>query len=318
MKKKNKMKFSVLLISIVCVALLVTPVCNAVVKPTMLETLGKNHSLEIKKQLDSYSLQEETEYWAVLFAVGVYKNNPDQNRPSMLEAVNDLYDVLIDSPQWQPDHIRMTTGEQATGKNLVKDLIWLIRNEDKDDMSFIYITTHGSPLKNANGMPVDLPPRDEDDGADEILVMYEGFDKWYAFIWDDLLNFFLSLLQSQGVCLIVDSCFSGGFNDGPMFEGFIPEEYTAESFTQGFIEDLATQGRVVLMSCRENEVSYGSFFSDFLIGGFEGLADLYGNGDGINSAEEAFAFAKSWLDLFGEQHPTMLDLFPGEYPVTLS
>ena len=70
------------------------------------------------------------------------------------------------------------------------------------------------------------------------------------------------------------------------------------------------------MSCREDELSYGSIFSDLLIEGFLGWGDVFGNGDGINSAEESFAFAKFWLDLFGEQHPTMLDRFPGEYPVT--
>jgi len=196
--------------------------------------------------------------------------------------------------------------------------MWLIENEDKDDMSLIYLTTHGSPLKSPGGYPIDLPPRDEDDGADEILVMYEGFDKWYAFIWDDLLNFFLSLLQSKGVCLIVDSCYSGGFNDKPMFYRSKHKEYTVETFTHGFAEDLATQGRVVLMSCQEDEISYASHFSNYLIDGLWGKADFYGNKDGINSAEEAFDYAKYWVNLMHSFNPTILDLYPGEYTVTYS
>ena len=148
--------------------------------------------------------------------------------------------------------------------------------------------------------------------------MYEGFDKWYAFIRDDLLNFFLSLLQSKGVCLIVDSCFSGGFNDYPMIKGSIPLKSSTESFTQGFAEEIATQGRVVLMSCEEDEVSYGSDFSDLLITGFAGWADIppFGNGDGIKSAEESFIFADFWLTLIGQQNPTILDLYSGEFSVT--
>ena len=312
MKDKMNIKFTILVTSIICIALIATPICNAGLNTKGL--IKRNNKVDLQKVKESQE-SSGTEYWAVLFAVGVYYRNPDQNRPSMLEAVNNLYEVLIDSPQWQPDHIRMTTGEQATGRNLIRDLMWLIQSEDSDDMSLIYITTHGSPLKNLNGYPVDLPPKDEADGADEILVMYHGFDRWYAFIWDDLLNFLLSLLQSQGVCLIVDSCYSGGFNDYP-FRGAMLGEYTAESFTQGLAEELAGQGRVVLMSCREDELSYGSDFSNLLIDGFWGLADLFGNGDGINSAEEAFDYAEFWLEFFGQQHPTILDLYPGEYPVT--
>ena len=313
MKGTLDIKFSMMIIAIICILLIVSPVCNAGLN-TKRVMMGNNNI-----EAEELTVGQEaagTEYWALLFAVGVYKNNPGQNRPSMLEAVDDLYDVLLDSPQWQADHIHKVTASQATGRRLIQELIWLIQNEDSDDMSLIYLTTHGGPLKNPGGYPIDLPPKDESDGADEVLVMYEGFDKWYAFIWDDLLNFFLSLLQSKGVCLIVDSCFSGGFNDNPMFAGTMLEEYTVESFTHDFAEELATQGRVVLMSCRENEISYGSDFSNLLIDGFAGWADFFGNGDGINSAEESFNYAEFWLSLLGQQHPTILDLYSGEFPVT--
>ena len=313
MKNKSNISLTMLVISIVCIALLITPVCNAGLSAK--DIIKKNNRVNMPR-INGFQETAGTEYWALIFAVGIYKNHPDQDRPSMLEAADNLYDVLVDSAQWQPDHIHKVTGGQATGQNLIKELIWLIQSEDADDMTLVYITTHGSPLKNANGMPVDLPPKDEADGADEILVMYDGFDKWYAFIWDDLLNFFLSLLESKGVCLIVDSCYSGGFNDHP-YEGTMTE-YTVESFVEGFVEDVATQGRVVLMSSEESTLSWGSYFSDFLIEGFWGGADLFGNGDGINSAEEAFYFAKPWVELFteGRQHPTIMDLYSGEFPVT--
>ena len=312
MKNKPNMKLTMLIISIICV-LLITPVCNAGLSAK--EMIEKNDRINIFQENDSPTTVG-TEYWALIFAVGVYKNNPHQNRPSMLEAADNLYDVLLSSPEWQPDHIHVVKGEQATGKTLVQQLRWLIRNVDKDDRVLVYLTTHGSPLKNANGMPVDLPPKDEADGADEILVMYEGFDKWYAFIWDDLLNFLLSLIKGEGLCLIVDSCFSGGFNDLP-FGSCGLSDYSANDFVEGFAEELATQGRVVLMSSQENEVSYGSQFSEFIISGLSGWADiLFGNEDGINSAEETFAFAEFWVNLGGQQHPTMLDLYPGEFPLT--
>jgi len=269
--------------------------------------------------LDYFSENEDTEYWGLIFAVGVYKNNPWQDRPSMLECADNLYEVLIDSPQWKADHIHKVTAENSTGRRLIQELIWLIQSEDKNDMSLIYLTTHGSPLKTPIiGIPIDLPPRDEDDRADEILVMYEGFDKRYAFIWDDLLNFFLSLLQSKGVCLIVDSCYAGGFNDNPMFPRTIFREYTSESFSKGLAEELSSQNRIVLMACEEDEPSYGCHFSEFLIEGFWGKADLWGNKDGINSAEEGFDYSKFWVSESYSFTPTILDQYSGEYPVTFS
>jgi hypothetical protein len=276
------------------------------------------YGFNVNKKTENLSLG--TEYWGLLFAVGEYKDHPEQNRPSMLDAVSELYDTLVAAPEWAPDHINIITGRYATGINFIKGLIWLIQNEDSNDYVLIYITTHGSPLKDTDGHPIDIPPRDERDGADEILVMYEGFSNPYAFIWDDLLNLLLSFLEAKGVCLIVDSCFSGGFNDYPYFD-FNNQVYTQESYIQGLAEELATQKRVVLMSSEEDTYSYGSLFSNYLINGFEGMADIaipFGNYDGINSAEESFQYAQALVDLYGHgnQHPTILDLYPGEFPVT--
>ena len=86
------------------------------------------------------------------------------------------------------------------------------------------------------------------------------------------------------------------------------------------MSDLRGEGRVVLMSSEEDTVSYGSYFSNFLISawGPANLADYFGNNDGINSAEEAFVYAKPLTEAATEnrQHPTILDNYDGEYLVT--
>jgi hypothetical protein len=305
---KGKMKGFMIILSFVCALLLLMPACTTGVV------------LQSQKQKAVGSQQTtQARYWGLLFAVGVYLNAPDQDRPEMLDACDNLYDCLLDSPQfWQPENIHTVKGSQATLQNFIKELLWLRQNSASDDYVLVYITTHGSPLRNAQGLPVDLPPKDEADGADEILVMYNGFDQWYGIIWDDLLNFFLSIIPCKGLCLIVDSCYSGGFNDPP-YNTIVPG-YTAQSFTEGFVEDVAAQGRIVLMSTQENTLSYGSTFSDYLTIGLGGMADLFGNGDGINSAQEAFAFAKPLVDLLsgGEQQPTISDLYGEEFPLTTS
>ena len=238
-------------------------------------------------------------------------------------------------------------------------------------MVLVYLTTHGNRLTDKNGNPVDIPPKDEADGSDEILAMYDGYVNKYSYIWDDLLNYYLYKLKSKGICLIVDSCYSGGFNDvsnefvssnevtttqetprerniynnavcvnpsgkastGKLDQGLTLEGLSKKStepvkskdieaylFTQGLIEDVRGQGRVVLMSCEEDTPSWGSYFSNFLTTAWDtgNWADYYGNNDGINSAEEAFDFAKPRAEeaTDGRQHPTILDLYAGEYVVT--
>ncbi len=264
---------------------------------------------------DSFSEDRETEYWALIFSVGVYKNNPKENRPSMVISANNLYEVLMDSPNWKKDHIHKVTAEAATGRRLIKELVWLIRSSDKDDLVFVYLATHGTSLKH-KGQPFDIPPKDESDGADESLVMYHGFDKWYGFIWDDLLNFYLSRIRAKGVCLVVESCHSGGFNDEPFFYKSTLKNDKTESFVKGLAYELSAKNRVVLMSCEEDETCYGSYFSKFLIDGFWGWADFKGNRDGINSAEEAFYYAKYMVNKNHDFNPTILDLYPGEFPMT--
>ncbi|KYK20378.1 hypothetical protein AYK24_03820 [Thermoplasmatales archaeon SG8-52-4] len=322
---------------------------------------------EINDELKTREETLATEYWALIFAVGIYKDHPNQDRPSMLEAADDLYDVLLGSPQWQADHIHKVKGAQCTLSRLIQELLWLVNSVKSDDMVVVFLTTHGNRLKDDQGNFVDIPPKDEVDGADEALVMYEGFNNDLEIIWDDLLNYFLSMMKAQGICLIVDSCFSGGFNDNivdvknyeldpasneisderkisnkfsnpkTMIKDLILKIYQnvvkndgyylkntpshnreVDIFTQEFINDLMAGSRIILMSCEEDTVSYGSTFTNFLIDGFWGMADLIGNGNGINSAEEAFAYSDWWVNVLsgGDQNPTIRDNYPGEFTVT--
>ena len=199
---------------------------------------------------------------------------------------------------------------------------------------------------------MDLPPKDEADGVDECLIMYYGFEDYNDKIVDDTLSFFFRFLKSEGLCVIIDSCYSGGFDDPININNLkikqtqtFTEKYSnfdlikynslnkvneikkvnndlneknskVKEFTNEFTKDFAAPGRIVLMSCTEEEVSYGSYFSECLITGFNGWADFTGNHDGINSAEEAFEFARPLVILITGQHPTIVDRYPGEFTVT--
>jgi hypothetical protein len=302
-----KSKVIIGFVSIFCVVLLVSPLSAA-----------GPYAVQVHKNMNATLKPTQSKHYALLFAVGVYLNAPDEDRPEMLQACDDLYSTLLNSPSyWQPANIHVVKGSHCTLNILLYQLNWLKKVSTSEDYVVVYLTTHGGHLHDLQGRPLDLPPKDDPDGSDEILIMYNGFAQWYGFIWDDLLNLMLSRIRCKGMCLIVDSCYAGGFSDPP-YQG-IPgyqDTLNASSFTKRFVEDVAGQGRVTLMSSGEDQVSYGSYFSYYLTQGFAGPADY--NGDGIVSAEEGFTYAKprtEWAT-YGQEVPTISDLYPGEFPVT--
>ncbi|MGC9309004.1 MAG: caspase family protein, partial [Thermoplasmatota archaeon] len=269
-----------------------------------IEQSSKDMDNEVRSSVQSSREGDEAEYWAVLMAVGEYAGHPDENRPSMWEAVDNLYETLLLSEHWQEDHIMVLKGMECTAINMVEALRWLADNDDENDISLVYITTLGF-------QGPDLPPFDESDGKDEYLVTYYGLEKFYTCIWDDELNFLLSRLDSAGVAVIVDSSYSGGMGDAI--------NSNAKGWAEEFAADIAGNGRVILMSCGEAEDSYGSYFSNYVAEGLKGYADADRND--LCSAEEAFDYAETLTLALAEDwgvnwHPQMYDNYPGELMLT--
>jgi len=271
-----------------------------------------NVPINSSSQNPTKNMADDTEYWALLVGVGDYAENPMEDRPDMILEVNDFYTQLLQSDWWSEDHIKVFTGEDATVVNIIAGLRWLDRMEDSNDISLVYLSTHGFPLG------FDIPPADEADGTDEALVSYWGFSFPGLVIWDDELNVLLNRLESKGVCLIVDSCYAGGFNDPSNWNTTdIPTDsqqqkaYAAEEWVKGFGEDVRGQKRVVLMGSCEDEEAVSCCFGPYLVDGIRGYADS--NDDGIISAEEVFFYAEPRSAQM--QHPTLYDDYDGELPI---
>jgi len=244
-------------------------------------------------------------YWALCVGIGVYAENPEQDRPLMISEVADFAQTLLNSG-WLPDHVKVIKAEEATAHNILAGFRWLRTHEGSNDVSLVFLSTHGSPMGGPQGNPLDLPPKDEADGADEMLITYWGFAMPMTFLWDDEINVELNRLQSEGVCLIVDSCFAGGFNDHWTSTGASFSQ-TAAQWMTGFADDVKGQNRVVLMGCREDEEAMSGGFAPWLIDGLRGYADV--NHDGVVTAEEAFNYTEPRAH---GQQPTMYDGYPGE------
>ncbi len=255
-------------------------------------------------------IDNETEYWALLVAVGVYANDPDAHRPSMLKAIDDLYNILIYSSCWSADHIKVIKGQDATVPNIISGFQWLDKMEDENDISLVFMTTHGMYLG------YDRPPKDEADKTDEALTTYWSSTFKTRFITDDKLNSLLNRLESKGVCFIVDSCFAGGFNDSfntIARRSILPLsgiQMSSKKWIEELAKDVSGEGRVVIMSSHEFEESISGRFHPFLVDGLRGFADI--NLDNIVTAEELFLYIEPrcfW------HHPTIYDGYPNELPI---
>lgn len=276
---------------------------------------------------------DEKEYWALIIGVGIYKNRPDKEVGSIPDAEN-LYNALIKDERWDEDHIKLITGEKATKFNIIRGLRWLDRKEDKNDVCLLYFSSHGGSLS-LNFMnlglriPIDLPPFDEEDRSDEIFATYKSLQNKslakYTLITDDELRFYINRLESKEMCMIFECCHAGGFNDlkkptSMQITNFIELDfkYDFDKFRKGLGEEIEKEGRVILMSSKEDSVgwsipSIGGVFTLALLESInKGFGDL--NKDGNISAEEAFNYTKTRIEKTGEyaQTPTICDDYDGE------
>jgi hypothetical protein len=285
--------------------------------------IKKNFVTDVLPYQTLSSHNNNTEYWALLVGVGEYAGHPEMEAPCDLD-VQHMREALLSSDQWHTDHIKTIIGKNATKINIIKGLRWLDSMEDKDDISVVYFSSHGGYLS-FFGVPIDLPPLDEADRADEVLVTYYGFINPLANIRDDELNLYLNTLESHGECVIIDCCYAGGFNDTPRTDQFLINTRffrndgasSPSAFAEDFLKDISKEGRVVLMGTRENELGWASpdeglLFTTALTESLrKGVGDF--NDDGSISAEEAFLVARSRTEL---QHPTMCDWYDGELLLT--
>jgi hypothetical protein len=57
-----------------------------------------------------HNTNDDVEYWALLIAVGLYAGHPDEDRPRMLTAVEELYNMLLVSTYWKEENIKVIKG----------------------------------------------------------------------------------------------------------------------------------------------------------------------------------------------------------------
>jgi len=284
-------------------------------------------------------LNEDTEYWALLVGVSENMKKPWHNAENKVNEIStmDLYHQLLQSNHWQPDHIRVLTGKNASWLNIYRGLQWLDEMDDEDDICFFYIATHG-------GQRTDIYPKDEEDGLDEYLMVYDS-DRIYFprigltihipfklfYLVDDEISYLLSQLDAQGICAFFDTCYSGGFNDNPSDCVIAKKMHLVSSaasaaspadWTKELARELAGPGRIVIAASSEGKLSQSYGFIHYFLEAFQGYGDT--NSNGVCTAEEAFSYAAPLYKSFCAREmnfvatPQIFDNYPEELPLAVS
>lgn len=258
----------------------------------------------------------ERTYYAVVVGIADYYENP-------LDYTDDdawyFAEQLLQSPSmWEADNIVLLLNGDATTSNFIAALNAISNVATPNDLLLIFYSGHGSQWG-------DVYPIDEMDGLDEALCFIDRD------MTDDSLATLLNNVSVGQLLVFVDACYSGGQIRGKSEGGLLPQsvgEGLAEDLVQGKgvgSKDLAdmTRSVVAITASADHESSIESaslqhgVFTYYLLEAMTGLADDYGNGDGLISAEECYEYLKPNVESYSASvgalyHPQILDYTLGE------
>ena len=249
----------------------------------------------------------ERDSWAIVVGVANYQyiSDLDYSDNDAIDLANKLKEV------WPEDHVRLLVDQNASKSDVESAITdWLAPKETAESVVLFFFSGHG-----CSGY--DVSPYDEIDGEDEYICPYDSLTYSYSNdISDDVLDDWLSTLNSQRISVFIDSCYSGGFIDKETKKELPPSAGPADSFAK----DLSKAGRVIITASAEAESSWESValrhgvFAYYLLECFDDLEVLDDNGDNDISAEETFEYLAPLVRIYTDwdQHPQMYDGYEGE------
>ncbi len=138
--------------------------------------------------------------WALVVGISSFQDSSLNLRFAAKDAI-DFKNFLITRANFQPDHVKLITDQDATRSNIVALLgdKWLKHVVKKDDMAVIYISSHGTQAASQVG------------GAN-FIVPYEGNAQNIVFSgipmqW--LVAGLKDLVHSDRICVFLDVCHGG-------------------------------------------------------------------------------------------------------------
>jgi len=296
---------------------------SIVVTPSVLSSYKKNILTfnEDDSRILKKSNTSETEYYAVICACSRYQN-PKYNIPRPVPAPDSklmvLYNELLQTKNWNTDHIILLLNQNATKQNITHALELMSSVVDENDIFLFTWNGHGSEITDVNG---DEAVYDSTDTHDEVICPFDIIKidhNLTNIITDDELGYFFSNIHAKGKCLIFESCLSGGLVDQKDIEGdknknlfntvksAIFQTDVLNDIKDPMTTDVNGNNTIVIMSTlpstlgRATEETHSPLL--YSIATIIGKGEMYDkNNDGFLSAEEIFRMVRPMTLIMSSQ-----------------
>jgi hypothetical protein len=214
---------------------------------------------------------------ALLVGINRYKL-PGSDLNGCVNDVTNVRDILLKYFGFAAKDIRVVTDENATKKNIVAKLKWLVNKTKKGDRILFHYSGHGSQV-------VDMEGDEPKDKLDEVICPHD-MDWDVNFITDDELSaIFKNIPAGVQLDVILDSCHSGtgtreafAINKLPQELSFKPRFLAPPVDIQCRFDDDMTVTKilrgtnplnhVLFAGCRDNQTSADAYINGAYAGAF--------------------------------------------------
>lgn len=240
--------------------------------------------------------------WAIVIGISKYQHKDWNLKYADCDA-EDLYKLLLtpNGGSFATERICKLTNEYATTGNITRALRGFLKKPAREDLVLIYFACHGSPdpdrPENVYLLTYDTDPTDI---AGTALPM------------EDIDRALTSILHSEKVIILADTCHSGALGGGIGGRRSVVND---AKLMNRFLQDISQSkgGVALLTSAESNEISledakWGGghgVFTHYLLEGMRGSGDLDGNG--IVTVGELFEYVRDNVkrETNNRQHPAI-------------
>ena len=227
--------------------------------------------------------------YALIIGIGKYHHLRQLNKTTT--DAQDLRDLLVERG-YPKGNIKLLLDDQATRPFISDQLDWLARYAQAEATVLIFFAGHGA--QRVGGLEV---------GEYLCPVEADWFDLERTAISHERFTNAMKAIHAERLVVLMDACHAGGVGD---IRGALN---VVGGLTQKVYEQITTdEGRVVIASCKIDEVSYelpgwrNGLFTHYLL---EGLRGKVADEDGGVRALRLFSYLSRQVPQHKNQHPLL-------------
>ena len=244
-----------------------------------------------------------------MIGISDYTSDTIPDLPHSVSDVNTIHKALLASGYPEDNIIAITDGDAtiARVRKFLGTAVPVVVGEN--DTVLIYFAGHGAAVKPQHGTT--------SDGTEKYLLFADSRvrDLYGTALTMPELGRIFRRIRSNRLIFAMDACFTSAIK---------PRGSATKDLDEGFLDDLARKGSVIITASKASEAALGSpamrynIFSHHVARLLSGAGDL--NDDNVITLDEGYKYLKDSVEadaarLGGTQHPMMKGELQGDFPL---